>query len=551
MKYNWPLIKIDPLWYMQPIDPIDPDDPEEPGFPPLPGLGGYLRKRYTSNVLVAEEMTVADLINEVIGVSCRGWVNTGVYGKIRMRNKKPADYAYATASIPVGTSISVDDASPWVASLKWYVVIDPHTSVSEVRRVTAAVYPTTQNSVTLTSSHPAEITVTAFSGATGGTTPATATVNTTAHVADTTYTITLDGVAIVFTPSTSDTDETVAAFIAGAFRGDPRLSRRFFASYSGAAVTVTAKFGTLTLNETTAAVHDAPVANPTAAPTLTETASGSLPAGTYRVAYAYHNHRGHTLLSPYKSITLPADKKITVSAITPPSGCTVVWYVSVEAAATKIRYYTENSGASIVIDWPLPLQSAAMPPAFNRTGAEVMRVSAVYSDRGEVRSAIGAANVIKGTFEWSLGDKKKRKNVVELTYRQANADYRIVTLRERDDANIAKVKERRTEKKNGQGIDNFFQAKRITTSLLAEWLDANFDYRWAATRRALLQEEGDVVVITDDATGVVNLPVWIDEKETSFPQPGLPRVSFTAHKYYSSLYDDSVNELVVPIVSEL
>jgi hypothetical protein len=175
----------------------------------------------------------------------------------------------------------------------------------------------------------------------------------------------------------------------------------------------------------------------------------------------------------------------------------------------------------------------------------------VYSDRGEVRSAIGAANVIKGTFEWSLGDKKKRKNVVELTYRQANADYRIVTLRERDDANIAKVKERRTEKKNGQGIDNFFQAKRITTSLLAEWLDANFDYRWAATRRALLQEEGDVVVITDDATGVVNLPVWIDEKETSFPQPGLPRVSFTAHKYYSSLYDDSVNELVVPIVSEL
>jgi hypothetical protein len=284
---------------------------------------------------------------------------------------------------------------------------------------------------------------------------------------------------------------------------------------------------------------------------LTETASGSLPAGTYRVAYAYHNHRGHTLLSPYKSITLPADKKITVSAITPPSGCTVVWYVSVEAAATKIRYYTENSGASIVIDWPLPLQSAAMPPAFNRTGAEVMRVSAVYSDRGEVRSAIGAANVIKGTFEWSLGDKKKRKNVVELTYRQANADYRIVTLRERDDANIAKVKERRTEKKNGQGIDNFFQAKRITTSLLAEWLDANFDYRWAATRRALLQEEGDVVVITDDATGVVNLPVWIDEKETSFPQPGLPRVSFTAHKYYSSLYDDSVNELVVPIVSEL
>jgi hypothetical protein len=117
--------------------------------------------------------------------------------------------------------------------------------------------------------------------------------------------------------------------------------------------------------------------------------------------------------------------------------------------------------------------------------------------------------------------------------------------------NIAKVKEKRTEKINGQAIDNYFQAKRITSGILAESLDADFFYSWESTRGALLQEEGDVVVITDEGSGAVNLPVWIEELEVSATNSGLPRVQFTAHKYYSALYDDSINEVVVPIISEL
>jgi hypothetical protein len=550
MKYNWPLIKIDPLWYA-PIDPPDPEDPGEPGFPVLPGLGAYLRKRYTSNTVVAEEMTVADLINDVFLPSCRGYVNTGPNGKIRMRNKKPADYAYALAAL-TGTTISADDVSAWVASTAQSIVIDPHTVNSEVRTVTAAVYPTTQNSTTLTSSHPAAMVVTAFSGAAGGSTPATATVTVASFVASTTYTITLDGIELVFTPGASDTTTTIVEFIAGAFRGDPRLNRKFYASVTASnVVTIRAKFGTMTINSAMAMTHTAPIANPAAAPTLTATASGSLPAGVYRVAYTWKNSRGQTLLSPFKSVTLAANEKITVTAVTPPAGTTAVWYVSVEAGSDQLRYHSENNGASFVIDWPLPNRSASMPPAFNRTGAEIIRVAGVYSDRGEVRSAIGESNVLKGTFKWSLGSRRSRKNVIELTYRQANADYRLVTLRERDDVNIAKVKEKRTEKINGQAIDNYFQAKRITSGILAESLDADFFYSWESTRGALLQEEGDVVVITDEGSGAVNLPVWIEELEVSATNSGLPRVQFTAHKYYSALYDDSINEVVVPIISEL
>lgn len=551
-KHQIKLIHFDPCWYMQPIDPIDPDDPDEPGpgSPPLPGLAAFLRKRYTSNLVVSDEMTVADLINEVINVSCRGWQRTGHTGKIGMRNKKPADYAYALAAVS-GTTISADDVSPWIASLAYYVVIDPHTVNSEVRTVISAVYPTTQNSTTLTSSHPTEIIVSAFAGAAGGPDPATASVDAGAFVADTTYTITLDGIGISFTPGASDTGDTIASFLAGAIRGDPRLHRRFSASSTGDTTTITAKFGTLTLNTATTLTHAAPVANPTAAPTLTATASGSLSAGEYRVSYAWRNARGQTLLSPFKAVTLAANEKITVTAVTPPAGCTAVWYVSIEAAGTKLRYYSENDGSSFVIDYPLPQRTAPMPPALNRTGTEIIRVTAVYSDREEERSAIGEANVLKGTFKWQLGSRRSRKNIVELTYRQAGADYRLVTLRERDDANIAKVKEKRTEKVNGQAIDTYFQAKRISSGLLAEWLDADFFYRWSATRKALLQEEGDVVVITDDGSGVINLPVWIEEMEVDAPHSGLPRASFTAHKYYSTLYDDSINEVAVPVVSEI
>jgi phage tail sheath gpL-like len=165
--------------------------------------------------------------------------------------------------------------------------------------VTGAVYPTSQNSTALASSHPTEIVVTAFAGATGGSTPATATIDAGAFVVDTTYTVTLDGVEIVFIPRTADTGDTIASFLAGAVQGDPRLNRKFRASSSGDITTLTAKFGTLTLNTDLLQSHAAPIADPTAAPTLAATASGDLPGGEYRVAYVWKNDRGHTLLSPF------------------------------------------------------------------------------------------------------------------------------------------------------------------------------------------------------------------------------------------------------------
>lgn len=547
------------LWHVRPIDGDGGDggggdDPGGGTVPTLPGLGANLRKRYTCNVAVIDEMSLVDLYNEVILPSCRGYMMQGADGRIEAHTKKPVDYAFGISAFNSGdTTIDVDNAQPWVDSQKWYIVISPHTNLSEVRQVTAAIYPASQNSTTLTSSDNAKVTVTAFSGATGGSTPATATITSNSPTASTNYTVTLNGIGITFTPGVSDTNQSIASFLAGAINAHPKLNRRFVATWNDgdAFCTITARNGTLTLNSALTNTHPAPQADPSTAPTLTAGSGGALAAGEYLVAYAYKNVQGVTLLSPFKAITVTANQKITVSTITPPAGCTVVWYVSPEANSTKLRYHSENNGASFVVDWPLPKLSAALPPGLNRTGAETMRVVAVFSDRAEPRTGLTAANVIKSTYNWKLGNRRDSINQIEFPYREAAQDFRLVTLKYKDPVSIAKLRKTNSKKFNGQAVDNYFQALRIVSALLAEYQDADFFYSWSATGIALLVEEGDVVVCTDSGSGVYNLPVMIEEINPNPSHGGLPTVGFIGQKYYSSLYDDSVNELSVPTVSEL
>lgn len=193
---------------------------------------------------------------------------------------------------------------------------------------------------------------------------------------------------------------------------------------------------------------------------------------------------------------------------------------------------------------------AKRAPDLNTTGAEVMRVAAVYSDRAETRSGATRSNVIQASFQWLLGNRQKPINSIYLKYRDASQDWRLVELRLRDDAHIAKTKKLSKDEINGQAIDNTDQAYRIASGELAEKRDADFFYKWEATRAALLQQEGDVVAITDSGSGVYNLPVIIEEIEIDAEHASLPKAAFTARKYSSRLYDDSVVERTIPVVIE-
>lgn len=531
------------------------------GWPPdldplpaaLPGLGEYLRRRYTCNVVVNEQLSGLDLLNEVIFVTSRLFMTQGSNGKIRLHNKKPTDNALGLSAFDAGDIIiEVDNVEPWVADTSKLLLIAPHTNDSEVRAVVEAVYPTSQNSITLTSSDDAEIDVTAFSGADGATTPATATIDVVAITADEEYTITIDGTPIVFIPSSGDTTESVAGFLAGAVAGHPAVNRRFAVEWASGSstVTLTAISGTLELDAALSNAHTAPVANPTDAPVATETASGTLPAGAYRIAYSWFNEQGETMLSPFAVVTIAANKRIAIDTIfTTPTGCNYHWYMSPEAGSNRLRYLTSTDGLAFIID-SLPLLSAPLPPDLNRTGAEVMRVQMSFSDRAEPRANVDGSNVMRGSIEWLIGDRKKTANVIEMDYRESAEDYRLVPLRIRDDEHIAKIQKAVKEEVNGQGIDNYFQAIRIATGLLNEFIDANFFYKWTASREALLLEEGDVVCITDDGAGVYNLPVWIEEIDLAMMGAGLPKATLTGSIFNNRLWDDSPVERRLRPVSE-
>lgn len=514
----------------------------------LPGLGNFLRRRYTLNLLVNEEVPVIDLITDPIANASRLYLTQGVNGKVKCNIKQPVDWCLGTAAYAIGdTELDTDDVSPWVDSLDYYVLIDPHTDDSEFRIVTDAAYDTDQNSVTLTSDH-ADISITGFSGCDGASTPASAVIMVNAITPAATYTITLDGVALPFTVSASDTEAAFAEVIAATIEAHPRLRRFYAVNNIDGGVTVYGRFGTLTVNEALTKAHIAPVADPATAPTLA-TSAGPLEAGEVRVAYTFKNEHGQTLLSPFKAVTLTGSQQIDVSAVTPPADCTVVWYASARPGGSKLRYLDENNGAAFSIT-QLPRLTSSLPPDVNRTGTEFMRVKAAFSDRESTRSQTERANVLRGTFEWFLGKRNKRYNVVELKYRDQGQDYRLVNLRLRDDEHIAKVHKQEKLEVNGQGIDNYFQAYRIAAGILGEQMEADFFYKWTATRTALLLEEGDVVVITDSGSGVINFPVWIETMEIDPGSAGLPSAAFVGRKYANTLWDDSVVERIIPIVVE-
>lgn len=534
-----------------PVDP--PNPPENPPPAQLPGLGRFLRRRYTSNVAITEQMPALDLLNDVIFVSSRLYMTQAANGKLSIKNKKPSPWGIGTDGFAASdTVINIDSVIDWIGNVDNWLLIAPHTNKSEIRRVVDAAYTTAQNSTTLTSTG-GLFTIVGFSGCDGDATPATAKITVNAATPTTTCTIVLAGVEFTFITSASDTTESLASYIAGVIASHPSLYRRFQVSWveGDSFVDLTAVFGTLTLDAGLEFTTPDPIADPTAAPTLASSGtSTTFLAGDYVVAYAWVNASGETILSPFKKITIAATKKIDVSTVTLPAGATSVkWFVSPTANSGKLRFIVENDGTGFSIT-TLPLLTAQLPPDLNRTGCEVMRVAAVFSDREEPRSSTSSSNVIRATFQWLLGNRTKSINRIDGKYRDASQDWRLVDLRLRDDAHIAKTKKVSALEINGQAIDNTDQAYRIFAGLLAEKRDADFFYKWKATREALLLQEADVVAITDRGSGVYNLPVIIEELEFDLAKAGLPSAAFTARKYASTLYDDSVVERTIPVIIE-
>jgi hypothetical protein len=541
----------------EPLDGLDQfferEDPEDPDVPP-PGGGRaayytfLMRRRYTTNFAISEEAPLIDLLNETILPASRMYFGIGTDGRITLNHKKPAEGGFLLdAMASSDDEMDLDDVS-WFTE-PTLAVLDPYSSTSEVVEVTGIVYPESLNDITLTASE--GINVTAFTGADGGTTPASATMYVVGPFTELTeYSFTLDGVQVFYTYRTYDTETTLAGFIWASINGHPVLGKRFRAEWDGIdTVTVYTRQGVLTLAEGTIYAHEGAVADPTAVPTFTVTTGGNLEVGSYRLLYAFANGKGRTNASPYGvAVVSSAGGKVQVSAVTPPTGCDVLWYMSAGPRTWNLRLVARNGGEAFEIT-DAPGWSAELPPDRNTTGSELIAIKGAFTDREEERTGLGRANVLKATYEWSLGDRENPVNQVEVKFRDAAQDFRLVTLRLGDREHIQKVRETNSEEIDGTAIDSWHQAYRLASNTLAEKRDGDFFYSWTSDREAGLLKEGDVVVITDDGAEVYNLPVRIESIEVDV-EGGHPRFTFVARKYNYTLYDDSVAERLVPIVVE-
>lgn len=110
------------------------------------------------------------------------------------------------------------------------------------------------------------------------------------------------------------------------------------------------------------------IANPTTAPTLSGTGSGSpLAAGVYTVAYAHINATGTTKISNTNTVTLTSGQNIDVTFPAPPGGATAtVVYVSQAAGNTtlKLKASVAAPGTTYSVT---SLPSGALIPSENTT----------------------------------------------------------------------------------------------------------------------------------------------------------------------------------------
>jgi hypothetical protein len=533
----------------------DPGDGGPTGGPGLPGLGQYVRNRYTANGAITDEMSANDFLHDVLFVTSRMFMTQNEKGQISLKNKKPVPYAFATAAVSGGgTSIPVDNVQDWIGNTNNLLLLSPNTTQSEVALTSGAAYSSSQNSITLTQTG-GLVSIAGFSGCNGANTPATASITVTGlGTPPVSCTITLEGTQFDFKTTSGDTTQSIASYIAGIIKTHPAFFRRFSVSWTEgtSVVNLTARFGTITVSNGLLSALPTPLANPTTAPTLSASGSGSaLTAGPYIIAVSAVNANGETLLSHYKTVTLTAGQQINVSSYALPSGATgLKWYMSPQANSQYLRYFKTQLFAAAFTITASPRLTAPLPPDLNRTGAEVMRISAAFSDRSFARTRLTRSNVIKASFKWFLGERNDSVNQIKFKYRDAAQDYRLVELRMRDDAHIAKTKKIKAEEINGQFVDNSDQANRLAAGYLAEKRTADYFQSWEATREALLLQEGDVVAITDNGSGVVNLPMIIEDIEYQIPTVSLPSAVFTGRLYASTLYDDSVVEHEILIIAE-
>lgn len=373
-----------------PVEPFDPLDP-----PNVFTLQRLLRKRYTCNFPITESQRAVDTAYKVVNPCAKLFIRINKKGKYEIRSEKPSDSTYLRAATAVGaTSVLVLDVTPWKSGdlLTGRLLVGFNLITAEVRNVATAVYSADGNAIPLVASKTGSVTATA-SGATlsGGSTTVqasgTVTIGGTPGAGDT-ITATINGIAVTITLNGDDTTSTAAILLMQWINATPRLSKFIRASWavgSPTVVTIQAKYGVLNLDAALLKVHATGIADPTTAPTVAASSGGTLLAGTYKLAYANANSLGQTALTALASIVVTLNQKIDVSSLPAlPAGITSRnFYLSDQADSSQLKFVANRTDAANFSIPDVPLPGAALPPSFNTTAEETLRVAMSFATNSQ------------------------------------------------------------------------------------------------------------------------------------------------------------------------
>lgn len=397
-----------------------------------------VRKRFTSNIYLADKMKAVDFLFKVLLPSYRGFISQNARGKLDIKSRRPGDNTVVrSAVVATDTEIAVNNILPWAVSLSGQVLVGVDLLTSELRTVTGTRYTSVANSITL-----AVTGNLAASGATltGGNddNPATGSVTVTG-LGD--LTVTIDGHAVTYEPFVADTTSTAAAILCQHLKAD---------------------------------------------------------------------------------LTFQSYLKFTWDKDTP----------TVIAIESKIGF--------------LELDRALAQD--HDIAEEVLRIQMAFGDTGADHNDLVAANILQHSLSWPLGSRQSSINRIDSTFIDSPQDFKSQPLRTRDAIHVAQVKKKLPEELTLTAVDNFNQAKRLQANKLAELRDCDFFMQHTADRRALLLEEGDLIVNTHASGGFVNVPLRVEEVSIDLDRM---TVRIIGRRYLTSAYSDNAPARNVPLPTVL
>lgn len=515
-------------------EPATSDEPGDGPYTPLPApptpipdtftTVPVLIRRYTANLSISEEVRAVDLVYKNIFPTGKLFMKVGKNGKVGIYTEQPSSATKVrTATVVGATSINVLDVTPWktgpdllTGRLRVGALTGPTITDSEVRDLLSADFSTSGNSVSLDGDATGTLALTP-SGAflAGGSTTVQASGTLTllgVPAPGDTITATIDGEDVEYTLTSADTTETAAAMLAAYINANTTLRPYIRASWdsgSPSVVTVTCLHGALNLTSATGfpaflKAHD-------------------VGEEILRIAMSFATN-SQDVYSAW-----PASTLILLNDI----------YLPTVLNGHKYQVTTGGTTGSSEPVWP------------TTAGATVASGTAVFTEIGSTvlaQAGLKRANIVKDSFRWPLGSTQSSVNQIKGKFRDKVNDFAETPFKVNDAAHQAQVKKIYPKEIDLTAVDNFNQVFRLASAELAKNREGDWFAALEAGPSALVLEEGDLICVSDDSGGLVNVVTRIEDLSI---KPNHHVVIQKSRLYSTNMFSDDVTATPIVIPSTL